>query len=381
MVLQNSDVSQSQEQVYYFSHKMTEEDKNRTKECKIRSPDQYIGKAVDVLYMQRHVGDRLTDVMRFDFKYRIACTPSHDYSYISMDRRNEYAFAPYTKELYSPYNAVVRAALDFTQHPDADTSIGFVRNFTQVFPLGYTTYSLPTTASLNETQVNETTTIAPVVTQCLTTTNGTTVYKHIQNARGCVNNTYINVVHDCNNICVHAILSNSADVMSEYDHRLYGIECAKRLAAMSDSQVIEGPSRDTLSAMAYSASALGLVAIGAGIATLMRIRGIKIFKTHVTGATRLSNDNIEAQMQTPLYTTAMVKHAEAEVLSMESTQAASQAENTIDDSVNESAQAALNTDNEVSHTECCNTVVKRDSYNEAILHGLYNQRSDFRQSI
>ena len=67
---------------------------------------------------------------------------------------------------------------------------------------------------------------------------------HNENARNdmrlsrYINNTYVNVVHDCEHICTQVVLSDNAQFMSTADDRAYGTRCARVLNALPHSPTI-----------------------------------------------------------------------------------------------------------------------------------------------
>ena len=52
-----------------------------------------------------------------------------------------------------------------------------------------------------------------------------------------VNNTYLNVVHDCERICVHSVLSNDAGFMSITEAKMYGLLCTSKLIKAQETHM------------------------------------------------------------------------------------------------------------------------------------------------
>ena len=51
----------------------------------------------------------------------------------------------------------------------------------------------------------------------------------------CINNTYVNIVHNCERMCVQSVLSDNVGFMSEEDVDNYGLLCMHRLLAIDNS--------------------------------------------------------------------------------------------------------------------------------------------------
>ena len=65
--------------------------------------------------------------------------------------------------------------------------------------------------------------------------HGATVKSASNNLHAYINNTYINVVHDCNVVCSQSLLSNSQYPMSLYETELQSMLCVHRILEISGS--------------------------------------------------------------------------------------------------------------------------------------------------
>ena len=318
MVIQGNDLSQLSGHIHHFSQQMTEEEKNKTKECKTRLPDQYIGRAIVILKFQRDNVDLWTQEYEYHVKRESA--DHHSAMYIDPEYKGMLMTQRY---VHQPYDDTIKAALAFTSNPTNATSMSFVRNFTQVSdttpaPTSTTTTIATTNAATsnitmaNVTQENVVNTLAPENT----TTAGIT-YHYMRSASSVVNNTYINVVHDCENVCVRAVFSNETGFMPTGIIKAHVSQCVEELAAISTRGEIDDRSavsvrdnHDSIAAStAYGVGALAFVAFGAcatfvtfaacgrnQIAANIRARLSRIANRITNGMRRIDGDEaVEAQ--------------------------------------------------------------------------------------
>ena len=278
MVLQENSLSQSNERSYVFTHHMTDEDYRRSKQCK-RKRSPYIGEAFSILQLSRYN----ISLQVYHFEYTV-----HPEKKIYIETN--------VKDIYmgETYPTAMKAALAFTDEPTQNMSAYFVHHVMQIPQV------LRDTSDHKEI-------VSPI--QIADT------IKHSG-----VNNTYINLVYDCKNVCMQATLSNESYFMKRAHIKQDALDCVEVLANMSDvSEMLDSQIDDnsTDNIAIFTSAGIGVLLVAGGAFAAFVARSSNKFASSIrdritscfAGARKVKRDDVEV-VQPELHNEPQQEHSE-----------------------------------------------------------------------
>ena len=208
---------------YTHIHDLSDSEKKKVrKQKKLKSCDShYLGSALSVLRddddcktiarVQRYT----YTVQCFDRKDRLYCYASH----ITIKQRNI--------ESLDDHDAYITMALELAHTQTISWSI--VNHLMHAKNLLVTSYKPQQHISLSEQLSKQRNSVNAIYKEKVKVLLSSTNVDDVSSLNAYLNNTYVNIVHDCDRVCVQSVLSDNAQFMQLREVEKYGLLCVNRI--------------------------------------------------------------------------------------------------------------------------------------------------------